>query len=89
MKLRIENGVIKGFILTLIIRKLSIEYSIVGYDIYDKDETGNLYMDVDENGQVVRYKVDPQALIYYKKTELQIAPYNRTLGSKTKGKGRW
>ena len=88
MKLRIENGVIKGFYLDVDNKEIKYpEYSIVGYDIYDKDETGNLYMDVDENGQVVRYKVDPQALIYYKKTELQIAPYNRTLGSKNKGKG--
>lgn len=85
MKLRIENGVIKGFYLDVDNKEIKYpEYSIVGYDIYDKDETGNLYMDVDENGQVVRYKVDPQALIYYKKTELQIAPYNRTLGSKNK-----
>ncbi|MCK9536235.1 MAG: RIP metalloprotease RseP [Bacilli bacterium] len=87
VKLDIEKGVIKGFYLDFDNPEINYpEYVIVGYDLYDKGQTGNLYMDVDENGNVIRYPVDPQAIIYERKTEMQIAPYNRTLGAKSKKK---
>ena len=37
-----------------------------------------------ENGELIKFDVHPQAMLYYKKQEMQIAPYNRTLGSKSK-----
>lgn len=86
VKLHIENGIIKGFYLDVENDEIKYpEYEFTEYDIYDKEKTGNLYMDVVDNGNVVRYPVDPQAVIYYRKMEMQIAPYERTLGAKTKG----
>ena len=87
IKLNIEKGIIKGFYLDVDDPNIKYpEYRIVGYDLFDKEQLGKLYMDVDDNGIVVRYQVDPQAIIYEKKIEMQIAPYNRTLGSKSKRK---
>lgn len=59
-------------------------HEIVNYDIFDEKETGNLFVVVKDGEKEIEYKVDPQAFIYEKKIEYQIAPYNRTLNSKTK-----
>lgn len=56
------------------------------YDIYDQEETGKLYICSLEEDLIIEYQVDPQAMLQYKKEEYQIAPYNRTLGSKSKRK---
>lgn len=82
IRLNIENGIIKGFYLTE--DDAYPEYDIVSYDIYDANQTGNLYMVVSKDGVEERFSVDPQAIIYSKNDEFQIAPYNRTLGSKGK-----
>lgn len=54
------------------------------YDIYDEEQTGKLYIRSIEENKIVEYQVDPQAMIKTPKEEYQIAPYNRTIGSKTK-----
>ena len=100
IRLNIVDGVIKGFYPEIdeeAFKEYPL-YKIVSYDIYDKDETGNLYMivqddskDVNEENneeineeRTITYIVDPQAIIYFKKDEWQIAPRNRTLGAKKK-----
>lgn len=90
VKLDIQNNVIKGFYLDITDDKNDKYYkdlplyNIVSYDIFDAEQTGKLYMEVEKDGVVERLKVDAQAIIYQKKEEFQIAPYNRTLGSKNK-----
>jgi len=88
IKLNIKDNVIKGFYLEDDNPDLDYpRYKIVKYDIYDEAQTGVLFMTVeDENGEEVTFDVDPQAMLYYKKQEMQIAPYNRTLGSKSLGR---
>ena len=88
IKLDIQDNVIKGFYLEDDNPDLDYpRYKIVKYDIYDEAQTGVLFMTVeDENGVEVTFNVDPQAMLYYKKQEMQIAPYNRTLGSKSLGR---
>lgn len=90
VKLDIQNGIIKGFYFDVTDDKNDKYYkdlplyNIVSYDIFDQEQTGNLYMEVEKDGVTQRLKVDAQAIIYQKKEEFQIAPYNRTLGSKNK-----
>lgn len=85
IKLDVQDGVIKGFYPEIDDESVTYPiYDIINYDIYDADQTGNLYMEVSKDGETIRYTVDPQAIIYTKKDEFQIAPYNRTLGSKGK-----
>lgn len=92
VKLEIVDGVIKGFYFDITDNKEDKfyrdfpKYEIGKYDIYDEAQTGELYMEVKDGEEFVRYPVDPQAMLYYKKEEMQIAPYNRTLGSKGKGR---
>ena len=87
VRLEIIDGVIKGFYL---FEHESLSelprFTIKEYDIFDAEQTGNLFMDVEnESGELIHYPVDPQAMLYFnKKEEYQIAPYNRTLGSKSK-----
>lgn len=90
IKLDIKNGVIKGFYFDTsndtndkYYRDYPL-YKIVSYDIYDQEQTGDLYMVVEKDGVEKKYAVDPQAILYLKKQEMQIAPYNRTLNSKNK-----
>lgn len=85
VKLQIEDGVIKGIYLDAFdLNNPYPVHEIINYDIYDKDETGNLFMETRCEGEYHYFPVDPQAMIYEGKTEFQIAPYNRTLGSKSK-----
>ena len=75
-------------------------FDLVAYDLYDEAQTGELYIDVKEEENVKRYKVDDKAeyiFATYKRREvdlnkkekyissLQIAPYNRQLNSKKIG----
>lgn len=90
VKLDIVDGVIKGFYLDVeeeegskYYRNFPL-YNIVSYDIFDKEQTGNLFMEVEKDGETVKYPVDAQAFLYFKKESIQIAPYNRTLDSKSK-----
>lgn len=85
IKLDIKNGIIKGIYLDVDKEELDFPiYTLVEYDIYDELQTGKLYMKVLKDGEVKIIDVDPQAFIYSGKLEYQIAPYNRTLGSKSK-----
>lgn len=92
IKLDIVDGVIKDFYLDVEEKEDSKYYrnypiyNIVSYDIYDEKQTGDLYMEVEKDGETTRYPVDPKAMLYLKSTAMQIAPYNRTLGSKSKGR---
>lgn len=72
VRLVIEDGIIKKFIID---DKNHLfddypMYEIVKYDIFDEQDTGNLYMVVKENEEEVEYKVDPQAMYVFTK------PYN-------------
>lgn len=85
VKLDIKNGVIHGFYLNVEDDDIKLPvYDIMKYDIFDQEETGHLYMEVIKEGERLRFSVDPQAMVYLEKIEYQIAPYNRTLGAKSK-----
>lgn len=84
IKLGIEDGIIKAFYLDNGQIFDFPEYRLLEYDIFDAEQTGNLYMKVEKNGETYNFPVDPQAIIHMGKQEIQIAPYNRTLGSKSK-----
>lgn len=85
IKLRIENEKITGFYLDVEDPKVNYPiYKIISYDIFDAEQTGSLYMEVVEGDLIKKYSVDPQAMLYEKKIEFQIAPYNRTINSKKK-----
>ncbi len=85
IKLNVVDGVVKGFYPEIDDENFAYPiYDIVEYDIFDANETGELYFVASRNGEEFRFSVDPQAIIYSKKDEWQIAPYNRTLGSKGK-----
>ncbi len=87
LRLDIVDGVIKGFYLDIDYKEFEKYplYKIGEYDIYDESDSGNLYMDIEIDGVMVRHVVDKQAICYVKKDEMQIAPHNRTLGAKKKG----
>lgn len=59
-------------------------YKLRGYDIFDANETNNLFMILEDENDTIKYTVDPQAMFVFAKQEYQIAPYNRTIGSKRK-----
>lgn len=85
VKLDIKNEVIHGFYLNVENDDIKLPvYDIMEYDIFDQEETGNLYMEVIREGERFKFSVDPQAMVYLEKLEYQIAPYNRTLGAKSK-----
>lgn len=84
IKLDIKDNIIKGFYIDEDDIFDYPEYRVISYDIYDEDQTGNLFMEVEKNDEYIKFSVDPQAIIYTGKHEIQIAPYNRTIGSKSK-----
>ena len=84
VRLVIEDGIIKKFIVD---DKNHLfddypMYEIVKYDIFDEQDTGNLYMVVKENEEEVEYKVDPQAMFVFTK------PYNGEISEENKQKQR-
>lgn len=83
IRLEIVDGKIVGFYLNDCDERFP-KKKIVKYDIFDAEQTGNLYMTVVEDGVEVTYPVHPQAMLYDKKLKMQIAPYNRTINSKKK-----
>ena len=88
IKLDIKDNIIVGFYLEDDNEKIEYpKYKIVSYDIFDENQTGKLYMTVtSETGEEQSFDVDSKAMLYYKKDEMQIAPFNRTLGSKSLGR---
>ena len=105
VKLLIEDGVVKKIYVNIdndLYDDLPT-LDLIEYDLFDQEQTGNLYIKVLENENEVTYSVDPQALYVFTKPipkdlkvmpldkkrkkfskEYQIAPYNRTLNSKSK-----
>src|SRR5690606_15709831 len=61
-----------------------VTMEIVKYDIFDEEQSGYLYLEGTIENKLETLQVDPQALVSDKKLEVQIAPYNRTIGSKGK-----
>lgn len=59
-------------------------YKLISYDLYDEEQTGNLYIRVEGEDGAIDYPVDPKAFFVTAKQEWQIAPYNRTVGAKKK-----
>ncbi|HHU55155.1 MAG TPA: RIP metalloprotease RseP [Acholeplasmataceae bacterium] len=86
IRLEIKKGVIYKIYLDTECEVFSDipEYKLINYDLYDEAQTGRLYMTIDDGNGPREVRVDSQALFVTEKMELQIAPYNRTLGSKTK-----
>lgn len=85
VKLDVRDGVIHNFYLDVENEGLDFPvYDIMEYDLYDEAGTGNLYMEVIKDGNRYHFKVKEDAFVYLPKMEYQIAPYNRTLGSKSK-----
>ncbi|MCK9470963.1 MAG: site-2 protease family protein [Bacilli bacterium] len=85
VKLDVRDGVIHNFYMNVDDESINFPaYDIMEYDIYDQDNTGNLYMEVIKDGERFHFKVKSDAVVYMPKFEYQIAPYNRTLGSKSK-----
>lgn len=86
VRLEIKEGVVKKIYLDIEHKAFFDipKYRLVQYDIYDVNQTGKLYMFVEGNNGPVEYAVDPQAMVVDAKNEIQIAPYNRTIGSKRK-----
>ncbi len=86
VKLKFVGGEITDIYLNIDDESEYKTYSIIDYDIFDEKQTGNLFMKVERDGIVRNYAVNSQAFIHDKKIEIQIAPFNRTLGSKSLGK---
>lgn len=86
VRVDIENNVVKKIYIDPknALFKDKKEYKLISYDIYDENNTGDLFMVLEDDGVQTRYSVDPQAMFVLAKVEYQIAPYNRTIGSKRK-----
>ena len=61
-----------------------VTMELLKYDIYDENQTGLLYLEGNIDNRQETLTVDPQAMVNDGKLEVQIAPYNRTIGSKNK-----
>ena len=89
VRLEIVDGVVKKFYIDAknpLFNDIKA-YELVSYDIFDANDTGNLFVEVkdeDNPDSIVTYKVDPQAMFVLAKDEIQIAPHNRTLNAKSK-----
>lgn len=86
IRLEIKDDKVVGFHFDVHnpLKKLYPVYNIISYDIYDKEETGYLFFEAEKDGVVTKFEVVPQAMMHDIRTSMQIAPYNRTLGAKTK-----
>ncbi|MFA6374725.1 MAG: RIP metalloprotease RseP [Bacilli bacterium] len=86
VKLGIKGGEITDIYLNIDNENDDKVYNLIEYDIFDLEQTGKLFMKVEKDGIVKKYAVNSQAFIHDKKLHMQIAPFNRTLGSKSLGK---
>ena len=85
VKLHVDKGLIKGFYLDVEDANVPFPiYKIISYDLFDAENSGNLYMIAIKDGTTENFPVDPEAMIFQKHKGYQIAPYNRTIGSKPK-----
>lgn len=86
VKLKFKGGEITNIYLNIDEENDYKTYNLIEYDIFDQEQTGKLYMKVEKEGVVKKYAVNSQAFIHDEKLQVQIAPYNRTIGSKSLGK---
>ena len=86
VRLEIEEGIVKKIYIDPKYKAFNDikEYKLIRYDLFDENETGKLYMVLDQGSGPVEFPVDPQAMYVFAKQEVQIAPYNRTIGAKKK-----
>lgn len=85
VKLDVRDGVIHNFYMNIDDESIDFPiFDIMEYDIFDEKNTGHLYMEVIREGERLHFDVKEDAVIYMQKLEYQIAPYNRTIGSKSK-----
>lgn len=84
VRLEIVDGVVKGIYLATAVNQSFPMYKILEYDLFDANDSGNLYIKVLENDQEVTYPVDKCCYYYDKKEQIQNAPHNRTLNAKRK-----
>ncbi|MDD3191426.1 MAG: RIP metalloprotease RseP [Bacilli bacterium] len=84
--LEIENGIVKKIYIDSKNQTFSeiTHFKISRHDLFDQNQTGNLFIETEENNQYFTYPVDAQAMFMMEKQEFQIAPYNRTIQSKRK-----
>ena len=86
VRLKFKGGEITNIYLNIDEESDDKVYNLIEYDIFDQEQTGKLYMKVEKDGVVKNYAVNSQAFIHDKKIQMQIAPFNRTIGSKSLGK---
>ena len=84
VRLEIVDGVVKGIYLPGAQNQSFSMYQILEYDLFDANDTGNLYIKVLEGENEVVYPVDKVCYFYDKKEQIQNAPHNRTLNAKRK-----
>ena len=84
VRLEIVDGVVKGIYLPGAQNQSFPMYQILEYDLFDANDTGNLYIKVLEEDNEVTYPVDKVCYFYDKKEQIQNAPHNRTLNAKRK-----
>lgn len=83
--LEVEGNIVKKIYLQKPLNLNNIiTMELVKYDIFDEEQSGYLYLEGNIENKLETFQVDPQAIVSDKKLEVQIAPYNRTIGSKTK-----
>ncbi len=85
VKLDIVDGAVQGIYFDLEGPEKFPIYDIITYDIFDEENTGNLFLQVSDGIEESLFTVKADAMLYVGKQEQQIAPYNRTLDSKSKG----
>lgn len=83
VKLEIIDGLVHNIYFDVVDTDEDV-YEVLEYDVFDKEETGKLYLKVLKDGVEEVLSVSPVAMVHLRKLEYQIAPYNRTIGSKSK-----
>lgn len=81
--INLKDGVIEAIILDL---KLSAEQimRVENFEIYDEQETGDLFIEGYINDELVKYPISKDAYYHVSaKEQMKIAPYNRSFESKT------
>ncbi|WP_166237903.1 RIP metalloprotease RseP [Paenibacillus turpanensis] len=78
-------GLRNGTVTHLYLDKLDDHPTAVRGEVQKIDLDHRLFVELDVDGDIQRYPVDPQAMMVTKGQETQIAPVNRQFGSKTVG----
>jgi len=86
VKLKFKRGTVTDIYLTLNHKDAKdLEmFEVVDYDLFDEHQRGFLFIAVkDFAGNLKKYGVSKSAMLHEGKQSIQIAPYDRTLGSKS------